>query len=332
MTLFLQDIGALLMVGLPGPEMDDSTRSLIRESGVRNFIIFKRNVENPAQLKKLCAEIIADCINSGYGRPLISIDQEGGTVARLPEPWTQFPDARVLAASENPESELSIFAGTCATELLEAGINMNLAPVLDICPAGEGYFMERRSLSGDPVKAARLGGHVISEMQKNGLAACAKHFPGLGSARLDPHLELPLVGKKADLLLSEDLLPFREACRAGVAAVMTSHTIYQDIDPEHPATLSGKILTGILRENIGYTGLVITDDLEMGAIENERSVAEAALRSFEAGADLLLICHDHQKIRETCAIIHHALASGRVSEKQITDAAARIEKVRHRFA
>jgi beta-N-acetylhexosaminidase len=332
MNLSKKDIGALLMVGFPGPELDGSTRALIRDYGVRNFIVFKRNVENPAQLKKLCSDITRACLENGYGRPLISIDQEGGTVARLSDPWTQFPDARVLAESENPESELSTFAETCAKELLEAGINMDLAPVLDICPTGEGYFMERRSLSGDPTEAARLGCHVISEMQKNGLAACAKHFPGLGAAKLDPHLELPLVEKKADLLLSEDLIPFREACRANVAAVMTSHTIYQNIDPEHPATLSCKILTGILRNDIGYNGLIITDDLEMGAIENERTVAEAALLSFEAGADMLLICHDHQKIRKTVKTIREALDSDRISGKQISDAVKRIETVRKRFS
>lgn len=332
MNTSLKDIGALMMIGLHGSELDHSTMELISSYGTRNFIIFKRNVESPEQLKKLCSDIKKTCLDNDYGAPLISIDQEGGTVARLGEPWTQFPDARILAESENPVSELTNFASTCATELLEAGINMDLAPVLDICPAGENYFMERRSLSGSPKKAADLGCHLISEMQRNGLAACAKHFPGLGAAKLDPHLELPVVEKNGDLLLSEDLLPFREACDRGVAAVMTSHTIYRDLDPDNPATLSPKILKNILREDIGYDGLVITDDLEMGAIENERSVSEAALQSFLAGADMLLICHDHQKIRDTVKMIHEIMNSDHIPKDKFYQATARIEAVRKRFA
>ena len=191
--------------------------------------------------------------------------------------------------------------------------------------------MERRSLGGDPVQAARLGCHIIAEMQKRGLAACAKHFPGLGAAKLDPHHELPIVEKDGATLLAEDLLPFREAARQGVAAIMTSHTIYQGIDPEHPATLSHKILTGILKDEIGYNEIIITDDLEMGAIENEHRVADAALVSFEAGADMLLICQDQQKVRETAKTLYEALNTGRISAERISDAVNKIETVRRKY-
>lgn len=325
------DIGALLMVGLPGAEIDEATLNLIRDHGIRNFIIFRRNVENPGQLKKLCTDLIEACVESGLGRPLISIDQEGGSVARLNKPWTQFTDARILAESHEPESSLTSFARTCANELLEMGINMNLAPVLDVCPAGEGYFMERRSLGSNPLEVARLGCLVITEMQNLGLAACAKHYPGLGAAKLDPHLELPLVEKSRDLIMSEDLFPFREAARCDVASIMTSHTIYQDIDPHYPATLSKNILTDILREDIGYNGLIITDDLEMGAIERERTVADAALLSFEAGADMLLVCHDQLKMRDTVKTLATANKTGRLASKRISESLNRVETVRKRF-
>jgi beta-N-acetylhexosaminidase len=133
-------IGTLFMAGLPGKELDDSTRRLIAEKGVNSFIIFTRNVENPAQLRDLCGDLAAECLANGLPEPLIAIDQEGGTVTRLPEPWTRFPDARMLADSKEPETALTDYAITCCRELLAAGINMNLAPVLDVCPAGEGYF------------------------------------------------------------------------------------------------------------------------------------------------------------------------------------------------
>ena len=324
--------GALFMAGLPGKELDDSTRRLIAENGVSSFIIFSRNVENPAQLKELCGDLAAECSANGLPKPLIAIDQEGGTVTRLPAPWTRFPDARLLAESNDPETALTDYARTCCRELLAAGINMNLAPVLDVCPAGEGYFMERRSLGAEPAKVARLGCLVISEFQKAGVAACVKHFPGLGAARLDPHLVLPVVDREEARLQTEDLPPFQAAVDNGVAAIMTSHTIYKNIDPEQPATLSEKILTGILRDKMAYEGLVVTDDLEMGAIENESTVAKAALRSFQAGADLLLICQDHRKVREAIALFEQALQNGSLSRTRLELSLKRIALVRNDFA
>jgi len=323
--------GALLMIGLPGLELDDSSRQLIREEGINNFIIFSRNVGNPEQLRQLCGGLAEECAAANLSPPLISIDQEGGSVARLPQPWTRFPDFRLLAESPEPEQALTDFARTSSRELLEVGINMNLAPVLDICPRNGGYFMERRVLSDDPEEAARLGVLVIKEMQKAGVAACAKHFPGLGAARLDPHLTLPIVEQSRSRLLAEDLAPFRAAAEAGVAAIMTSHTIYRELDPDQPATLSPGILTNLLRNDLGYDGLVVTDDLEMGAIENEMTVAEASLKSLLAGADLLLICHEHAKVRATIELLEEARRDGRLEPERLEKAAGRINSVRDNF-
>jgi len=169
--------------------------------------------------------------------------------------------------------------------------------------------MERRSLGGDPARVGALGCLIIDVFQGAGVAACVKHFPGLGAAILDPHLQLPTVSQSRQQVEEIDLPPFRAAAKAGVAAFMTSHTIYTALDAEHPATLSSTILNGILRSEIGYDGLVITDDLEMGAIENDGTVADAAYASFMAGADLLLICHDHEKIRQA----HSRMLAGVVS-------------------
>lgn len=327
----MTNIGSLLMIGLPAPQLDDSTRQLIGQEQINNFILFARNIINPAQLQQLSADLAAECAANNLAPPLIAIDQEGGSVARLPPPWTQFPDARLLAESSQPEQALTDFAKTCAGELRASGINLNMAPVLDVCPANEGYFMERRSLGADPDEVARLGLLLINEMQKNGVAACAKHFPGLGAARLDPHLIMPTVTRERSRLINEDLLPFRAAIKGGVAAIMTSHTIYPNLDRDNPATLSPKILTGILRDELGYQGLIITDDLEMGAIENEMTVAAAALRSFAAGADLLLICHDHDKVRATSSGFKQALADGHLSRTRLEAAVARTDRIRRTF-
>ena len=326
-----QQVGQLFMVGLPGTELDGSTLRLIREQRINNFIIFKRNVDTPAQLKNLCASLRDACLAEELPPPLISIDQEGGTVARLSEPFTQFPDARKLAEDGRAEELLADFARVCAQELLDVGINMNLAPVLDVCPAGQGFFMELRSLGEDPERVAELGALVISEMQRAGLAACAKHFPGLGGAVLDPHEQLPTVARSRQEMISSDLVPFRRAMEIEVAAIMTSHTLYPRLDPDQLATLSGEILSGLLRGELEFDGLVITDDLEMGAIENDGSVADAALVAFNAGADMLLICHDHQKIIDA----HHKLLIALFEAKdyvRVQKSFARVEAVRSRFA
>ncbi|MFA6498197.1 MAG: beta-N-acetylhexosaminidase [Desulfurivibrionaceae bacterium] len=325
------ELGGLFMVGLPGTELDDSTRNLIEAYGINNFILFKRNAENPEQIRTLCLGLAAACRAAGLSAPLISIDQEGGTVARLKEPYfTEFPDARVLAESDQAEELLVDYARTCARELLAVGINMNLAPVLDVSPFGQGLFMERRSLGGTPEQVARLGALVIAAMQENGLAACAKHFPGLGGATLDPHKVLPMVSFSLEELRTCDLPPFAAAIRAGVAGVMTSHTVYPQLDPDQPATLSPRILEGLLRDELGYDGMVVTDDLEMGAIENEGTVADAALAAFMAGADMLLICHEHPKIIAAHELLSKAVGL-EVFAGRVRKSLARIARVRTRF-
>jgi len=324
--------GTLLMIGLPGPELDDSTRELIRTEGVNNFILFRRNVANPDQLRCLCGSLDKFC-REHTGKPaLIAIDQEGGSVTRLPPPWTQFPDQRQLAETADPAVALTDYATTCAAELRDCGINFNFAPVLDVAPGETGYFMTRRTLGEKPDSVERLGVLVICEMQRAGVAACGKHFPGLGSARLDPHQVGFAITKDYAQLTAEDLPPFRGAITAGVAALMTSHTVYPGLDPERPATLSPRILTELLRGELGYDGLVVTDDLEMGAIETAMSVATAARLALMAGADLLLICKEHAKVRETLIGLDEARANGTVTESRVTQAAARINLVRQDYS
>lgn len=325
------EAGHLFMVGVPGLEVDASTLALIREQGIHNFIIFKRNVLNRGQLRALCQGLAGHCRENRLPPPFIAIDQEGGEVARLPPPFTQFGAARDLAEAEDAEGQLRAYARICAQELLEAGINMNLAPVLDVCAPGPGYFMARRSLGSDPARVAVLGRLVIAAMQEAGLAACGKHFPGLGAAVLDPHLQLPTVLSSEARLREVDLLPFQAAIAAGVAAIMTSHTIYPAFDPETPATMSPLILTGLLRQELGFAGLVITDDLEMGAIEQSGPVAAAARASFAAGADLLLICHSHEKVRAAHGQVREALLSGQIPPARLRESVQRQVLARERM-
>ncbi len=324
--------GRFFMIGLPGTELDPSTRDLIGDYGINQFILFARNVGSREQLRELTAGLRSACRKRNLDPPLISIDQEGGTVTRLPPPFTQFSDARKLAGSADPEKSLAEYARVCGRELLDIGVNMNLAPVLDVCAGGESYFMERRSLGEDPEKAGRLGSLIITTFQEQGIAACAKHFPGLGAAKTDPHHHLPTVNRPLDGILAVDLVPFRAAIRAGVAAIMTSHTIYSHLDPAFPATLSSRILTDLLRGDLQYNGLVITDDLEMGAIENEGLVEKAACDAFVAGADILLICEDHQKVARSIAAMDDACEQGMISRERLMQSESRLTLIQKRYA
>lgn len=317
------------MVGLPGTEIDPSTIELIRELRIHNFILFRRNVLNRNQLKKLCGDLARVCLESGLPPPLLSIDQEGGLVARLSAPFTEFPEPRQLAEDVRREEKLQEYSLVCARELCDLGINMNLAPVVDICPVGKGLFMERRCLGADAATVGRLGALVIAAMQGAGLAACAKHFPGLGLATLDPHLELPVVDLSEELM-REARIPFVRAQEAGVAAIMTSHAVYPRID-DLPGTLSRKVVHALLREEMAYQGLIITDDLEMGAIEKFLPFSQAALQAFVAGADLLLICHDHDKVRCAHAAICSARSKGEIEEDAIAASFLRQQRVLNRL-
>jgi len=325
-------LGQLFMVGLPGVELDDSSRRLIEEFSINNFIYFKRNVESPEQLNKLSSDLREVCRQNGLGPPLIAIDQEGGSVTRLPPPFTQFPSARVLAEGENPDAGLKEYARICASELAGIGVNFNLAPVLDVCEAGREYFMERRSLGADPEVVGKLGTIVIREMQAHGIAACGKHFPGLGGAVVDPHVQLPFVAKTAAELRVCDLPPFQQAIAAGLASIMTSHTIYRDLDPKYPATLSEKILTGLLRHEMGYDGVIITDDLEMGAIEKEGDLGQAALQAFTAGADMLLICFRHEKVIDAFAKTREAIVRAPELSARMQQSVRRVSEMRKKYA
>lgn len=325
-------LGQLFMVGLPGLTLDNSTLHLIQQYGINNFIYFKRNVESREQLEHLSQKLHRACSDKGLPPPLIAIDQEGGTVARLPPPFTQFPDARLLAESAEPEKALTDYAAICTHELKSIGVNYNLAPVLDVCERGKELFMEKRSLGGDSEKVARLGCLVINEMQERGIATCAKHFPGLGAAVVDPHIDLPYVAKTKNDLKVNDLAPFGQAIATGVASIMTSHTIYRFLDPEKPATLSKKILTDLLRHEMGYKGVVITDDLEMGAIEKEKDVGVAASQAFEAGADLLLICYSHEKVIDSINKLAEMIKRKPYLQTRMSESVKRINFMRRKFS
>jgi beta-N-acetylhexosaminidase len=324
-------IGQLFMAGLPGTGLDENTISLIRECNLGGVIFFSRNIEDPSQLAGLCRDLQREALDA-HGTPLfLAVDQEGGRVARLKEPFTSFPGNAAMAADRECVERAEEFGTVTAKEMKLVGLNMDLAPVVDVQRGQLEKHLQGRSFGEDPEKVALLGRTVIKFLQENGVMAVAKHFPGLGRARVDPHVHLPIIDAHKEEIEKVSLAPFRSAIDQGVAGIMSSHAVYPAFDPEHPATLSQEILTHLLRDRMGFKGLIMTDDLEMGAIAGQRSVAGAALLAFHAGADILLICKEQQNVAEACRLMRDRLSQGRISEERVVRSLERVERVKARF-
>jgi beta-N-acetylhexosaminidase len=317
--------GQRLMVGFMGLVLDDDLRFLIKDMCVGGLILFKRNVSDPAQVSELCQAAQACAEESGNPRLVIAVDQEGGPVARLGPPFTVFPGSRAIGAARSERAAVE-FGKTTARELKEVGITMNLAPVLDVAPQGLGSVMADRVFGEEPKLVADLGTAVIEALQENGIAAAAKHFPGIGRTTVDSHEDLPYVDVGREALDSTDLIPFLSAIRSNVSAVMLSHVIYRNLDPQWPASLSSAIAKDLLRETMGFRGITMTDDLDMGAIDKHFDVETMVGRIVDAEVDIALMCHDRLKMEKA----HRALVKTvRGSEAARSKAMTSVHRIFH---
>jgi beta-N-acetylhexosaminidase len=312
--------GQLLMVGIPGPRVDRVARDLVRDLRVGGVILFARNIESPEQVWELTRDLQREAL-AATGRPLLlAVDQEGGRVQRLKAPFTLIPAARDLGATSTP-AEVERLARQVARELALVGLNVNLAPVLDVarspaCPQWD------RSYSSDPETAASYAVAAIRGYMSGGIIPVAKHFPGLGDTLVDSHEILPLA-QSGDPQRQADLLPFRQAVAAGVPMVMTAHLSVPEWEAR-PATLSPVALQVWLRRRLEFNGVIITDDLEMGGISTNLSAPQGAKEALAAGADLLLICKDWQGAWETARL----LAADASLAPRGREAAARLSSLR----
>jgi beta-N-acetylhexosaminidase len=264
------------------------------------------------------------------GRPLLlAVDQEGGTVARLSPPFTQIPDASALGVSGS--ESVRLWAEVIAREMYRVGLNMNFAPVLDINTPGLSGVMQRRSFGSKPSLVAQCGVASVLEYQGKMIMATAKHFPGLGRAQKDPHDDLPVIRASKEELHDFELAPFRSAIQANVACVMTSHCLYPALDPDLPATFSPTILHGLLRTQLGFAGVIVTDDLEMGAVGKQYSLVDATIAALNAGADLLLVCNDVEKMHFAAEAVRHGLHRDLLDEEKLALSLARVEKLRQTY-
>ena len=312
--------GKLLMVGFEGTTVPKGLRVLVRDHGVAGVILFSRNVEALEQLVEMVRELRA----LREEPLLIAVDHEGGRVTRVGEPFTPLPPFRALGRADDDELARA-WGRLVAAELLAAGIDMDLAPVMDVDSNPANPIIGDRALSGDPACVARLGSRVIRAMRENGLLSCAKHFPGHGDTTEDSHLALPVVERPRPELEAVEAPPFRAAVEAGVDAVMSAHVVYTALDAGAPATLSPGILTGILRGEWGYDGVVISDDLEMAAIADRYGAGESAVLAVLAGCDLLLACRELDRQFEMIEHLRASAENGHLPPDRLAAAVRRVE-------
>ncbi len=325
---FRRQVGQFAIAGFDGHALPDDLRRLAQEFDLGGVILFARNVDSPEQVAELAREVGA--LRRDW--PLwVSVDQEGGRVARLRDPFTEWPPMQVLGRSGDAVLARR-FAAALAAELDAVGVTLDYAPVLDIHSNPKNPVIGDRALSDDPDVVARLGVAIIETLQSRGIAACGKHFPGHGDAGQDSHHELPVLDLDPALLRERELAPFRAAIAADVALVMTGHVLVPSLDAESPATLSRRIVHDLLRDELGYQGLVATDDLEMKAIAGTYGIEEAAVAAVGATVDLLLLCGT-DVTRQAAALeaLIHAAESGDLSMRELEAALGRQRRAKERY-
>lgn len=317
--------GQLIMIRFPGTELDDATAAFLRENGVRAVCLFRQNMTDAEQLTRLTTRL-REVMGPGA---LIALDQEGGAVVR--STWVPWPPAAMALGAADDE-DLARRTGAAVARAVKAlGFNWNFAPVLDLNNNPHNPVIAERSFGADPQRAAQLALAWMQGSEGEGVACCVKHFPGHGDTCVDSHRALPTVDKPLAQLREFELAPFQAAAKAGAAAMMTAHIVYPQVDPEFPATMSRRILTGLLREEWDYRGAVITDGMDMLAIASHYGVGNAAVRALAAGADMVMALGTPQTQAETLDAIATAIDDGTLDRGAIEASIERMSQLAQRY-
>jgi beta-N-acetylhexosaminidase len=324
-----QKVGQLVQIDIPDMRLSDRTREHFRRYEYNGVILFAKNVADRAQVVRLAEELHEMCAIA----PMLTVDQEGGLVDRFRfAQMSCSPGAMALAATGDPNWTHQAHK-IMGVELASLGIALNFAPCLDVNNNPANPIIGARSFGADAATVRSHGLAAMRGLQEGGVGACAKHFPGHGDTDQDSHLELPLVSKSREELEEVELPPFRAAIDAGIDAIMTAHIIFPAIDdtPGMPATLSWPILTGLLREEMGFDGVVFTDSMAMQAVAQRFGVGEAAVMSIEAGADVVLACGPFENHIASVEALLKAVETGRITEKRLNDSVQRIFNLKARY-
>jgi beta-N-acetylhexosaminidase len=323
-----QKIGQMMVYGFKGTKASEDALRLIDKYNVGGLVVFTHNIEDQSQLSSMTRQLQNYSVAKNKVPVFIAIDQEGGKVMRIKNFGTTLPGNMNIGATRS--SELSFLAGKLtAVDLEMLGINVNFAPVIDVNTSKDNEVIGVRSFGSDPDMVAKLGSSYIRGIQSRRVSATAKHFPGHGDTSGDSHFEMPSLNKSYDQILATDLKPFRSAIRSGVDSIMTAHISVPSLDPSgKPATLSKKIINGLLREQMKYQGLVVTDDMEMQAITKDGGISKAAINAVLAGCDIITVVWTDRAKDEAYTSLLKAVKTGLISEERIDQSVKRIIKTK----
>ncbi len=324
-----QKIGQMVIVGLDGYTLDDNAKEMINNYYVGGFIFFGNNVENSQQLLKLINDLKSENIKNNI--PLFfSIDEEGGIVSRMPDEFTKIPSNRIIG--QKNDKTLSYNIGSVIAEQIKSfGFNMNFAPVLDIDSNPNNPVIGKRAFGSNEKIVSELGIETMKGIQSKGVISVVKHFPGHGDTSVDSHIGLPIVDKELNNLMQFELIPFIKAIENNADAVMVAHILFNRIDPNNPATLSKPIINELLREELGFNGVVITDNMTMGAIMENYDIEDAVVKSVNAGSDIVLVCHGYENQVKALKALKKAVENGMISEERIDQSVYRILELKNKY-
>ena len=312
-------VGQLMMIGIHGKTLNDDAKFMLNEYRVGGIILFDRNMESKDQVKSLITDINKTGKSAGLTPLFIGIDQEGGAVARMEDQLIKVPPAEELG--KEPIEQAVSLAKQSGTELKDLGFNINFAPVADL---GLTYG---RSFSTNPDDVVRYASAVGKAYDEAGLWYSYKHFPGIGKTDVDLHADTSVVPVSKKTLLNEDTKVFVDLVKQSkpnTYAIMVSHAMYPQIDPDHPSSLSKTIITDWLRKDMGYNGVVVTDDMDMGALAKHYTFGDMAVQSILAGSDILLVCHEYEHMQEAYNGLMKAVKDGRISKERLDESVKRI--------
>ncbi|MEG0773437.1 beta-N-acetylhexosaminidase [Clostridium sp.] len=324
-----EKIGQMFVVGVDGYNLNDSTKSLIENYKVGGVILFRNNIQDSNQLLQLLNSVKeANLINK---IPLfLSVDEEGGRVSRMPQGLKKIPTNKIIGEIDNKDFSYNI-GRTIAGEVRSYGFNMDFAPVLDVNSNPNNPVIGDRAFGANPNIVTRLGIETMKGFQTEEVIPVVKHFPGHGDTSVDSHIGLPTVNNDLKRLESFELIPFEEAIKNKADAIMIAHILLPELDKDNPSSMSKVVITDILRDKLKFHGVVITDDMTMGAIMENYNIGEAAIKSVKAGTDIVLVCHGYDREVEVINTLKEAVAKGDISEERINESVYRILKLKNKY-
>lgn len=321
-----EKIGQLIVSGFDGIDINDKVKSLIVDYKVSGFILFSRNIESADQTRRLLNDLKYENSNNDY--PLfLSIDEEGGRVKRLPGTYKRLPTALKVASKGSEDISYSL-GEILGKRVKSLGFNLNFAPVLDIYSNPKNTVIGDRAYGKTPEDVSKNGIAVMKGIRNMGVIPSAKHFPGHGDTSVDSHLNLPKVEKTLEEMKSFELKPFKDAIEEDIEMIMVAHILYPQIDNQYPSSMSSELIGKILRKELGFKGVVISDDMTMGAVVNDYTVEDATLSFLKAGGDIALICHGEDNTIKAIERIKSAVETGEISKEEVDRKVYRVLKLK----